>query len=102
MLNEAEQREAVRLLRGSVVRALYRVITTGTRATAAYLARVCRPENSNAQAEAIAYLTASGYLSENVSRIDAGDRDPLITYHLTAKGMQLAERVIEDPSVIMD
>lgn len=102
MTNEAEKREAIRLLRGSIVRALQRVLTTGTRATIGYLMRVCRPEDEAALLEAMAYLVASGRVERNESRLDAGDKNPLVTYKLTAQGISLAERTVEDPNVIMD
>ena len=101
-MSEAEKREALRLLRGSVMRSLQRLLTSETQATATYLFRVCRPESKTVLLEALAYLVAGDYVAETVSRIDQGDDEPLTSYRLTAKGMQLAERVLSDPSVLMD
>jgi len=102
MQTESEKREVVRLLRGRVVRALHRVMATGTRATEGYLSRVCRPESILQLMDAVVYLHAAGYVELNESRIDAGDTNPLKTYWLTAKGISLAERTVEDANVSMD
>jgi len=105
MASEAEKRDAIRSLRGSIVRAIYRATKAETNATLAFLHRVCKPESVVSQApvsDAMVYLTTSGLVERRESRIDAGDENPLVTFALTAKGISLAERTIEDANVNMD
>ncbi len=100
--DNAAQREAVRMLRGGILRALQRVLESGTLATLLYLRRVLRPENERLLREALSYLLAAGYVAATENRLDARDTSPLVTYKLTAPGMQLVEGVLTDASVVLD
>jgi len=105
MVTDAEKRDSVRSLRGSMIRAIYRAEKSEVSATELFLLRVCRTGPSmtvETISDAMVYLVTSKLVERHESKIDAGDTNPLITFSLTASGISLAERTATDANVNMD
>ena len=100
-MSDALDREQLRRLKGSLMRALGRMYgracPTLLREDLADITR--RSPVAEQLDQAIAYLVDQGYVKRTSDKLDALDTDPVIVFECTAKGSNLVNGEATDPGV---